>query len=142
MSIMADVLEKLSRDIIKYDPLPVGMYQATVRGLPELKPIGAKQTPAAVFTMTGFVPLQSIDPSANCGDLTTREMPLTFFLTDAALWRLKKFLDDLGVEEGNLTLKARIDQAPNRQCNVSIRHGMTKGDNPTTFAEITHTAKL
>jgi len=62
MSIMAEVLEKLSRDIVKYDPLPVGMYQATVRGLPELKPIGGKQTPAAVFTMTGFVPLQSIDP--------------------------------------------------------------------------------
>jgi len=69
-------------------------------------------------------------------------MSLTFFLTDAALWRLKKFLDDLGVKEGNLTLKARIDRAPNRQCIVTIRHGMTKGDNPTAFAEITQTAKL
>jgi hypothetical protein len=139
---MADVLDKLSRDIIKYDPLPVGMYQATVRGLPELKPIGGKQTPAAVFTMTGFVPLQSIDLGTNCGDLATREMPLTFFLTDAALWRLKKFLDDLDIEEGNLTLKARIDRAPNRQCKVSIRQNLTKSDNPTVFAEITQTAKL
>jgi hypothetical protein len=141
MPVFSEVLDLRSKDIKKLDPLPVGSYHATVAGLPVFEDVGKNQTPAAKFTMTGFVPLHDVDRAelAKCGDITKREITLTMFLTEASVWRLKKFLDDLGIEEGDMTLKQRIGEVQNRQCVVHIKHAMPKD---TIFAEIDQTSKF
>jgi len=143
MSVFSEVLDLRSKDIKKLEPLPAGSYQATVAGLPTIEPVGKNKTPAAKFTMTGFIPRQNTDSAevAKCGDIAKREIIHTTFLTESAAWRLKKFLDDLGIEEGEKTLKERIDQVPNRQCVVHIKHTMSN-DNNTVYAEIAKTSKL
>lgn len=140
MSVFAEVLDLRSKDVTKLDPLPVGSYQATVAGLPTFEEVGKNKTPAAKFTMTGFVPID-VDRAAlaKCGDTAKREITLTMFVTPTAAYRLKKFLDDLGIGEGDRTLKQRIDEVPNRQCIVHIKHIMPKD---TIFAEIDQTSKL
>jgi hypothetical protein len=141
MSIFNEILDLRSKDVKKLAALPPGTYLATVVGLPTYEAVGAKQTPAAKFLMTGFIPQDCVDREklAECGDVVRRELTLTMFLTGPSLWRLKKLLDDLGIEEGNRTFKQRIDDVPNRQCLVHVKNTMPKD---TIFAEIDQTAKL
>lgn len=145
MTNMSDVLDRMSRDIKQLDPLPVGTYIARVKEQPTLNPVGAKQTPAVNFVLTGFVPLQDVDHDAlaKCGDILDKEMTYNLFTTEAAAWRLKKFLDHLGIEEGDKTLKERLAEAPGRQVTISITHTMSKDPNkPGTFANINTTARV
>jgi hypothetical protein len=137
-----EVLDKRSADIKPLPPIPQGEYHAVVKGHPSFNPVGANQTPAVNFTLTGFRPYSHIEPAAlaECGDLAERELTLTLFLTDAALLRLKRFLDHLGIDEGDRTLRERIADAPNRAVIVTITHTMSKTSNQI-FANISSTAK-
>jgi hypothetical protein len=130
----ADILNRQSREIEKLPPLPVGEFQTTVVGH-EYKKVGAKNTPAVIFTLQGFAPMSQIshDELAKCGDLRTRELRYTLYLTDAAGWRVRQFLDHCGVEEGDRSLAERIDGAINRQVLVTIGHDIGKGPNAGVF---------
>jgi hypothetical protein len=143
MSEFNEILNQRSKDVKKLDPLPVGLYQATVAGLPALERVGKNNTPAAKFTWTGFIPLE-VDRGelAKCGDISKREIIHTQFLTQPSAPRLKKLFDDLGIPEGELTLGQRMDQVTNRQCVVRIKHTPSSTDSTTIYAEIAQTSKL
>jgi hypothetical protein len=137
-----EILDKRSADIKQLKPLPQGTYRAIVNGHPTFNPVGANQTSAVNFKLTGFVPVSYIDPDvmAEYGNIAERELTLNLFLTEAAMWRLKQFLDHLGIEEGDRTLRERIAEAPNRAVIVTITHKMNPNSDQI-FANIATTAK-
>jgi hypothetical protein len=142
MSVFAEVLAIRPKDVEKPEPLPVGTYQATVVGFPTQEEVGKNKTPALKFKMTGFIPID-VDPAelAKVGDVSKHEMVHTVFVTDKSLHRLKKFLEDLGIEVGNKTFRECIDEVSNRQCVVHVKHTISP-DKTTIYAEIAHTSKL
>jgi hypothetical protein len=141
----SSILDQVSKDVKQLPPLPVGTYQARVAGPPTYEPVGAKLTPAVNFVLTGFVATQDVDREelAKCGDIQSKEMKLNMFTTEAAAWRLKQFLDHLGIEENDRTLRERLADAPSRLVLVSITHTFSKDPTkPGIFANINTTAKL
>ena len=58
MSEFNEILNQRSKDVKKLDPLPVGLYQATVAGLPLIERVGKNNIPAARFTLTNLIPLE------------------------------------------------------------------------------------
>jgi hypothetical protein len=137
-----EILDKRSSDIRQLKALPQGTYRAIVKGCPTFNPVGANQTPAVNFKLTGFVPVGYIDPDvlAECENIADRELTLNLFLTEAAMWRLKQFLDHLGIEEGDRTLRERLADAPNRPVIVTITHS-TGRNSEQIFANVTSIAK-
>jgi len=136
-NIITDILDRQSREFEKLPPLPIGEYHTTVVAY-ECKKVGTKNTPAVIFTLQGFAPVSQVsqDELAKCGDLRTRELRYTLYLTEAATWRARQFLDHLGIEEGDRTVGERIADAINRQVLVTIRHDIGQGPNAGLFASI------
>jgi len=142
----ASILDRQSRDIQKLPPLPVGTYIATVLDV-TFEPVGAKQTPAVNVLLGGFHPHSGVDQVqlAKCGDPAAHTVTYNLFLTEAAAWRLPQFLDHLGIEEGDRTLRERLAEAPSKQVKVTITHTVGKAGSRSageTFANVDSTAKL
>jgi hypothetical protein len=140
---MDNILNQRTDTFEKLPPLPPGQYVTMVAAY-EPKEVGRNQTPAVVFTLKGFTPAGHIPPSyfERCGDLTTREMPYTLYLTEASRWRVREFLDQLGIEEGDRTLSERLSEAVGKPIMVTITHELGKGQNAgTTFANVSETFK-
>src|SRR5262245_34604349 len=137
---ITDILERRSDTFEKLPPLPPGQYVTTVVAY-EQDHVGPRQTPAVIFTLRGFAPAP-MSPIATgdlskYGDLSMREMRYTLYLTEAAAWRVRQFLDHLGIEEGDRSLGERLSEAPNKPVIVTIKHDMGKGPNAgAIFANI------
>lgn len=150
------ILDKPPSETERPKPPPPGTYVAMVKQLPT--PGNAKTgTEFLEFTMQLLEPFanengeKDVDeddlaaaltkPSGDVVPLNEKTLRLTFYLTDDALWRFKKFLiDDLGIEESD-TYRPMIDQTPGKECLVTVKHTPSK-DGTTVFANITGTAPL
>lgn len=133
-------------------PLPVGTYECVVKGLPKFDKSSKKQTDYVEFTLIPMAPLDDVDQEAltealNRPDGSSRRLQdftirATFYLTEDAKWRLKKFLEDLGlnVNEG-LTYTQLIQQAPNCSVLASLKHEASE-DGEAIFARLSKTAPV
>lgn len=141
----AGILYRQAGDVERPKPLPIGPYIWKVKGLPEYGESNTKKTPYVEFTCIPLQATDEVDVEALEEALTRKSgkkqladmvQKLTFYLTEDALWRLKEFLKDtLGIEEGDKTLAAMIDEAPNCEFIGEIRHTPTK-DGKGVFANI------
>lgn len=148
------ILDTPSMDVARPRPVPQGHYLTMVRGQPNY---GAAKTGTQFveFTMQPLEADEDVDledlkatltkASGDVVPLTERSLRLTFYLTEDAVWRLRKFLNDLGIEEMNgkkkLTLRERIEMAPGRQCLSHVKHTPSP-DGEGTFANIDRTAPV
>src|SRR5262249_34625249 len=109
------------------------------------KDVGQKLTPAIIFTLKGFTPVGDTTTAdfSKCGNLSELKMRYTLFLTENALWRLRQFLNHLGIEEGDRSLSERLSEIANKPVLVTIRHEWPKNKKDATgpFATISETAK-
>jgi hypothetical protein len=65
------------------------------------------------------------------------------FLTEQSAFIVRDQLRDvLGIDEAGKTLRQMLADAVGKQMLVSIKHGLTKGDNPRVFATIGSVAKV
>jgi hypothetical protein len=148
------ILDTPSVDVSRPKPIPHGHYLAMVKGQPN-HGFAKTGTEFIEFTMQPLEADEDVDPeelqtslTKGNGDviaLSDRSLRLTFYLTDGALWRLKKFLTDLGIEEMNgkksLKLREMVEMAPGRQCLVNVKH-VPSPDGEGTFANIDKTAPV
>ena len=145
------ILDTPATDIAPPKPLPVGSYVCLVMGLPKMDKSTRKQTEFVEFTLKYMSALDDVDeealddaltkPSGEQTALTEKTTKITFYLTENAIWRLKKFLeDDLQIEAEDRTLRQMIDDAPGRQVLIALRHGAA--DSGLPFAEIASTAAV
>lgn len=142
-----DILNKPSAEIEAPKPLPVGTYLALVDGQGEFKKIGKNNTDCVEFKMKLVQAGEDVDQQAlleslNGKALNERHIINRQFVTEDAVWRLKKFLvEDLQIEEGTKSLGQLIPEAMGRQCYVTIGH-RASDDGSQIYMEIKQTAKV
>lgn len=137
------ILDKQSTDIERPKPLPVGAYICVVKGLPRFDKSSKKQTEFVEFLLQPLATQDDVDQDdlAEMGGFTNKTIRATYYLTEDAIWRLKKFLVDLGIDEEDKSLRQMISEAPGRQIIVGLRHEASD-DGESVFAKLSSTAAV
>lgn len=139
------VLDEVNSKVDRPPPYPQGSYVFLVEGQPKFSQVGQDKKDVADFQLK-FLQVFGEQPSqeevANFpGGVLGKTVRVRFFLTEAAKWRLDKFLiDDLGIE-GEMSRRQRLAQAQGRQVIGVIKHRPSE-DGTTIFAEVSETSKV
>src|SRR5262245_41392778 len=118
------ILDKQSSEVDRPKPLPQGSYHCVVDGQYEEGKTTNKGTEYIAFSLKPISALDDVDEeelntSLTSGDgsvrsLQDKRITATFYLTENALWRLKKFLvDDLQIPEGKKKIRQLVSEAQN-----------------------------
>lgn len=92
------LLDKQADEVRPPEPLPFGTYTFMVRGK-EYGTSTQKHTPYVRFFLKPQSPDADVDTEALSGvDLSTKELRDDFYLTEAAMFRLKNFIEACGIE--------------------------------------------
>jgi hypothetical protein len=151
-----DILDTPSQDVARPKPQPVGTYKCVVKGNYSEGKAPNKGTEYSEWTLGVLEAEEDVDEEAltefltqsngEVARITDKTLRLRMWHTDGALWRLKEFLNHLGIPEedddGNpLSLRERMQFAPNSQVGVHVKH-RPSSDGESMFAEIDRTFKL
>src|SRR5262245_57618582 len=151
------VLDTPSTEVTRPRPLPVGTYLCMVKGLPRIDKSTKKGTEYSEYTLQVMEPAQDdngenldVDgddlklalTKANGDVIALRDRTLrhTLFHTEDALWRLKKWLNDLDIpeedEDGNVrTIRERMQDVPGKQVFCHVKH-VPSEDGESVYANI------
>jgi hypothetical protein len=150
-----DILDTPATEVSKPRPTPIGTYLCMVKGNYEEGKTPNTQTPYVDFTLQYRQAQDDVDEEALSEYLTQGDGQVTkladktiryrLWTSDNALWRLLKFLKDLGIPEKDengetYTVREMMQLAPNCQCLVYIKH-RASNDGENMYAEIARTAK-
>jgi hypothetical protein len=146
------ILDKPSTDVERPKPLPTGTYQCVVDGQPRMDKSSKKGTEFVEFSLKPMAALDDVNEddlnaSLTSGDgsvkpLSDKRIRATYYLTEDALWRLKKFLvSDLQIEEGKKKIRQMVGEAQNRQVLATIKH-VPSDDGTSIFAQLGITAPV
>lgn len=146
MANFTEILNKPADKIEAPQPLPVGTYLCIVEGQPEHKQMGKNNTDCFEFTLKPMQPQQDVDQAALVENLkgkslSERKFKHRLFVTEDSLWRLKKFIEDLGIEAGSRGLGECIPEAMGKQVLAQIGH-RSSDDGTQVFMEVKNTAKV
>jgi hypothetical protein len=124
MADFADLLSSKVEDAKRPPSLPVGNYILAIKGY-EAVESDKKKTPGIEVTYGVVAPAEGVDPRLLEGiDLSQRELYDSFWLTDAAKYRLREFLEKIGCnihgrsfrevlpEINGMKVKAYVTQVP------------------------------
>lgn len=147
------ILDKPAESIEAPKPIPVGTYLAIISGPENYSKVGANQTDLVKWPVKLVQPQEDVDMTALNDALSSKDgtvkalgdIKLTFdqFLTENSAFMVLAFLTNtLGIDPAGKTLRQMISEALGKQMLVTIKHGLTKGDNPRVFAQIGDTAKV
>lgn len=130
------ILDRQSSEIERPKPIPVGTYTGIVKGLPRYDKSSKKQTEFVEFNIELQSAEDDVDAEAlaTLGGIAGKSTKDTYYLTEDAAWRLKEFLDNLGIEDEG-TLRSRIEEAPGKQIKLFIKHEPSQ-DGQSVFARI------
>lgn len=140
--VFSDILSKPASEVERPKPLPAGSYVCTVAGLPEFDKSAKKETPYAKFTLRPISAGDDVDADdlEAAGGLDGKTISATYYLTEGSLYRLKKFLEDCGIDvEDGRTMKELIEDAPNQTVIAYIKHTPSR-DGESMYAELANTA--
>lgn len=147
MSSFQDILNKPAAEIEAPKPLPVGTYLALVDGQPEFNKIGKNNTDCVEFKLKLAQAGDDVDQAILLEQLkgkplSEKSIKHRLFITEDAVWRLKKFLvEDLGIEEGTRGLGEMIPEAMGKQVYVTLGH-RPSDDGKQIYMEVKDTAKV
>lgn len=147
----ASILDKPASDISRPKPLPVGTYLAVVEGLPSFDKSTKKQTPFIEFTHRITAAADDVDEEElnevglTLKDGTPRTMKATFYYDPNdtnSLWRVKKYLNDLGFDFSNgESIREAAEASANHEIYITVGHEPSQ-DGQAVFGKITGTAKV
>lgn len=138
------LLDKPSSDIERPKPLPQGTYICVVKGLPKFDKSSKKQTEYVEFILQPLQAAEDVDQDSltEMGGIANKTIRATYYITEDALWRLKKFLtEDLQIEEGDNSLRQMIAETPGKQVAVFLKH-QASDDGQSVYAQIASTAAV
>lgn len=143
MGTFEDILNRPADDIKPPPQLPVGTYHTILVGLPERGKSSKKQTDFFKFIHKIVAPLDDVDTEALAeieGGVIGKEVDNTFYITEKSAFMLKDFLINCGIEVEGKSLAACIDETPNREVLIHIKHEAS--DNARIFAKVGYTAPV
>jgi hypothetical protein len=127
-------------EIEKPKPLPMGTYTFGISGH-EFGESAQKKTPFVKFQTTPKVAGEDVDQDmlTEVKDWQSKNMNLTFYLTDDSMFRLKDFLEHCGISTAGRTLGECIPETQGAMFNGYIKHE-TATNGTDVFAQIGTTA--
>jgi hypothetical protein len=146
------ILDKPSSEIERPKPLPTGTYQCIVDGQPRMDKSSKKGTEFVEFSLRPMGALDDVNEkdliaALTSGDgsvkaLSDKRIRATYYLTEDALWRLKKFLvNDLQITEGKKKIRQMVSEAQNQQVLATIKH-VPSEDGTGIFPQLASTAPV
>ena len=143
----SSILDQQVDAVEKPKPLPVGTYMVLWDGMPVFGKSKQKQTDFVEFTPKFLQAMDDVDQAALAESLKGKSLqekkvrPLTFYLTEDAVYRLDEFcIEHCGIDKG-LSRKQMISMVPGRQTLVHITHAPSD-DGTQIYANIKSTAKV
>lgn len=147
------VLDKPADSLEAPKPIAVGTYLALISGPEEYKKVGPNQTdfvgwPVKLIQPGPDVDVAALNESLSMKDGTVKslgdvKMKWEMALTENSAHIVRDQLQNvLGIEPTGKTMRQMISEALGKQLYVTVKHGMTKGDNPRVFASIDSVAKV
>lgn len=147
------ILDKPAEMLEAPKPIPVGTYLALISGEGVMDKVGANQTdivkyPVKLMAPQGDVDMAALQEALSMKDGTTKTLADTKLTWD--LWLTEnsghivrdQLRDKLDIDPTGKTLRQMLAEAVGKQMIVTIKHGLTKGDNPRVFATIGDVAKV
>ena len=150
------VLDSPASEASRPKPTPQGTFVCMLRGLPRYDKSTRKGTDFVEFTLQTYEACEDVDQEALKEFLTkssgeviglkdSRPLRLTFYLTEDAKYRLKEFLEDLGIPLENAdrtsrSLRECIEDTPGKMVLAHVKHTPSQ-DGETMYANIDKTAK-
>ena len=144
----ASILDRPASEIERPKPLPIGTYLTIIKGLPRYDKSSKKQTDFVEFTHEIIAAADDVDEALlqEAGGLTLKDgtprmIKNSYYLTDDAGWRLRKFLEDCGFDfsDGKTSMRDAVESTPNCEVHIMIKHEASQ-DGRTVFARIADTA--
>jgi hypothetical protein len=152
----SDILDTPATEISRPKPLPQGTYLWMIVGLPRIDKSTRKGTEFSEYTCKALEASDDVDADALKASLTKasgevvplrdRSLRITFYHTDDSLYRLKKFLTDLDIDEEDedgspRKIRDMMQDVPSRQFWGHVKH-TPSDDGEMIFANIDKTAKV
>lgn len=138
----SSILDKPASEIEKPKPLPVGTYTCVIKGQPRFDKSSKKQTEFVEFTLQPLAAGEDVDQDdlKAMGGFTNKTIRATYYLTEDALWRLKKFLlEDCEIEASDdASFTQIITETPGKQVRAVIKHTASQ-DGQSVYAELAQT---
>jgi len=143
----ASILDKPSSEVERPKPLPQGTYVCVVKGLPRKDKSTKKGTDYLEFTLQPLAIYENeagetdVDTEAleEMGGFEKRTIRATYYLTEDALYRLKQFLIDCGIDPEGKTIAQMVDETPGCQVLASLVH-VASEDGQNIYANLKSTA--
>jgi hypothetical protein len=134
----ASLLGQSADEIEKPKPLPMGTFTFQV-GEHRFDESAKKKTPFVEFKVTPKVAQEDVDEDllAEVKNWQEREMRLTYYLTDDAIWRLKDFLEHCGISTAGRTLGECVPETAGALVNGYVKHDVNGED---VYANISSTS--
>lgn len=140
----ASILDESPTEITRPKPLPIGTYLTRVIGAPRYDKSSKKQTPFVEFTLKFLSAEDDVDEddlveALGDGDIGDRALPVTFYLTEDAVYRLDEFHTHCGIDlEEEQSRRQRNDEVVNAEVRVVVSHEASQ-DSSQVFARIRRT---
>lgn len=134
MANISDILNRPAEDVEAPKPLPPGSYNCIVKGLPEQGESSKKKTPYLRFSYQitairddvdadAIAEYEAADKNGVSTGIVGKIVTSDYYLTNDALFMLTDMLTALGIDfEGGKSVSAAIDESPNSECVVFIKH--------------------
>src|SRR5260370_2549018 len=128
MANFQDILNRPSEEIKPPVTLPMGSYHTIVVGLPEQGQSSKKKTDFLKFQHKIIAALDDVDPDAitefeqDGETIAGQTMDNTFYITDKSANMLKEFILNCGVDLTGKSMAEGLDEIPNSEVIVHIKH--------------------
>lgn len=140
-----DILNQQVDETVAPPVLPVGTYHTIIVGLPESGKSTQRETPFFKFTHRVLSAMDDVDegilneqfPEGIAG----KEITNSYYITDKSAFMLADFIKNCGVDTAGKSIRACIDELPNREVLVGIKHEPSP-DGQRIFARVGRTAPV
>jgi hypothetical protein len=146
----ASILDMQPSEVERPKPLPAGTYLCVVDGRFTLDKSTRKQTDYVEFTLKILQAMDDVDaddlqaaltkPTGEVVSLNSKTVRVTYYLTPDALWRLKKFLEDCGIDLEGRSFAECLEETPGCQVLAEIKHQVS-ANGEAVYANVTNTAR-
>jgi hypothetical protein len=142
MASFNDILNKPAAEIEAPKPHPAGTYLAIIDGPGEFTKMGKDQTDVLKVKFKLMQAGPDVDAEAlAAAESLGKTITANYFLTDAAIYRLKEMMEHAGLELGTKSVGQLIPELPGQQINIVIGH-RPSADGQRIFAEVKATAAV
>ena len=126
---LSTILDRPATEFNAPPPMPTGGYHCVVTGLPEQVESSQKKTPGFRFLLKPVAVDEDVDEKEleAIGGLEGKMIRNDMWLTENSAFMLREFLEHCGIDSEGKTLSQMIDECPNSEVMVYIKHTPLQG---------------